>query len=154
MFKLALLLVILFTVNFSFSQAPSKMSYQAVVRNSSDVLVTNQNVGMRVSILQGSISGTAVYVETHSVTSNNNGLISLEIGAGTTTGDFATIDWANGPYFLKTETDPAGGANYTITGTSQFLSVPYALHAKTAESIVGGTSGSNPNTLIYTVSGF
>ena len=111
-----------------FSQAPNKMSYQAVIRNSSNALVTNTSIGMRISILQTSSSGTAVYVETQTPTTNANGLASIEIGGGTlVTGNFANINWANGPYFIKTETDPIGGTNYTITGTSQLLSVPYAL---------------------------
>ena len=127
------------------AQSPEKMSYQAVIRNSSEALVTNQAVGMQISILQGSTSGTAVYVETQTPTTNDNGLVSIEIGAGTVvSGNFATIDWANGPYFIKTETDLNGGANYTITGTSQLLSVPYALHAKTAETISGGITETDP----------
>lgn len=124
-----------------FAQAPEKMSYQAVVRDGSNALVTSTAVGMQISILQGSASGTAVYVETQMPTTNANGLVSLEIGSGTVvSGDFTTIDWANGPYFIKTETDPTGGVSYTITGTSQLLSVPYALHATTADSITGTVS--------------
>jgi uncharacterized protein (TIGR02145 family) len=114
------------------AQSPEKMSYQAVIRDASDNLVTSQTVGMQISILQGSASGTAVYVETQTPTSNANGLVSIEIGGGV---GFDTINWANGPYFIKTETDPAGGTSYSITGTSQLLSVPYALHAKTAEGV-------------------
>ncbi len=122
-----------------FAQAPEKISYQAVVRDGSNTLVTSSAVGMQISILQGSSSGTAVYVETQTPTSNANGLVSIEIGAGTiVSGGFTAIDWANGPYFIKTETDPTGGTNYTITGISQLLSVPYALHAKTAETVSGG----------------
>ena len=121
------------------------MSYQAVIRNSSEALVTNTTVGMQISILQGSASGTAVYVETQSPTTNANGLISIKIGDGTVqSGDFTNIEWANGPYFIKTETDPAGGTDYTITGTSQLLSVPYALHAKTAESVSGTITETDP----------
>src|SRR5690554_3715665 len=128
-----------------FAQAPEKMSYQAVVRDGSNALVSSTAVGMQISILQGSASGTAVYVETQTPTSNANGLVSLEIGAGTVvSGTFNTIDWANGPYFIKTETDPTGGTNYTITGTSQLLSVPYALHAKTAESVTGTITETDP----------
>src|SRR5690554_5807238 len=128
-----------------FAQAPEKMSYQAVVRDGSNALVSSTAVGMQISILQGSASGTAVYVETQTPTSNANGLVSLEIGAGTVvSGDFTTIDWANGPYFIKTETDPTGGTSYTITGTSQLLSVPYALHAKTAETVTGGITENDP----------
>jgi len=106
---------------------------------------------MQISILQGSTSGTAIYKETQTPTTNVNGLVSLEIGDGTVVSDdFSTIDWANGSYFIKTDTDPAGGTNYTITGTSQLLSVPYALHAKTAESISGTIlSGVNTGDMQY-----
>src|SRR5690554_2658526 len=128
-----------------FAQAPEKMSYQAVVRDGSNALVSSTAVGMQISILQGSATGTAVYVETQTPTSNINGLVSLEIGSGTVvSGDFTTIDWANGPYFIKTETDPTGGTSYTITGTSQLLSVPYALHAKTAETVTGTIIETDP----------
>jgi hypothetical protein len=131
-----ILSTILCVSNYVTAQAPEKMSYQAVIRNSSDALVSNQSIGMRISLLQGSTSGTAVYVETQNPTSNTNGLVSIEIGGGTSfSGSFSAIDWANGPFFIKTETDPTGGTNYTITGTSQLLSVPYALHAKTAGSV-------------------
>lgn len=119
-----------------FAQAPQKMSYQAVVRSASDALVANQLVGLQISILQGSISGTSVYRERHMPTSNINGLVTLEIGTGIVSlGDFSAIDWGNGPYFLKTQYDLTGGSNYTITGTSQFLSVPYALYASIADSV-------------------
>ena len=128
-----------------FAQAPVKMSYQAVVRDGSNNLVTSNAVGMQISILQGSSSGTAVYVETQNPTTNTNGLVSIEIGIGSVvSGDFSTINWANDTYFIKTESDPAGGTNYTITGTSQFLSVPYALHAMTAGSIAGGINETDP----------
>jgi hypothetical protein len=128
-----------------FAQAPQKMSYQAVIRNSSDALVTSSVVGMQISILQGTATGTPVYVETQTQTTNTNGLVSLQIGSGTVvSGNFSTIDWANGPYFIQTETDPAGATNYSITGTSQMLSVPYALHAKTAETFIGGVNETDP----------
>jgi len=121
-----------------FAQAPEKMSYQAVVRDASNNLTTNQSVGMQISILQGGVTGIPVYVETQTPTTNANGLVSLEIGTGTVvSGDFTIIDWANDTYFIKTETDPTGGTSYTITGTTQLMSVPYALHAKTADSITG-----------------
>lgn len=136
--------VILFAANV-FAQSPEKMSYQAVIRDASDNLVTSQDIGLQISILQGSTSGTAVYVETQMPTSNANGLVSVEVGNGTViSGNFTNIDWANGPYFIKTETDPTGGTTYTITGTSQLLSVPYALHAKKAETLTGTITETDP----------
>ncbi len=125
-----------------FAQAPQKMSYQGVIRDGSNALVTTTAVGMQISILQGSANGTAVYAETQIPTTNTNGLVSIEIGGGTVvSGNFSTIDWANGPYFIKTETDPAGGANYTITGTSQLLSVPYAMYAANSGGSIPGPQG-------------
>lgn len=106
------------------------ISHQAVIRNSSNELVINSTVGIRVSILQGSATGTVVYRETHTPLSNANGLITYIIGQGVVEiGQFDTIDWAKKPYFLKTEADPAGGTTYTISGTTQMLSVPFALYA-------------------------
>ncbi|MDA9874073.1 hypothetical protein N9C25_07590 [Saprospiraceae bacterium] len=114
-----------------FAQAPEKMSYQAVIRDAGNTLITDQAIGMQISILQGSIFGASVYVETQAPNTNNNGLVSIEIGSGTVVnGTFNTIDWSSGPYFIKTETDPTGGTSYTITGTSQLMSVPYALYAE------------------------
>jgi hypothetical protein len=115
-----------------FAQSPQKMSYQAVVRNASGILVTNQSVGLKISILQGTSTGTIVFQETYNPNpqTNANGLLTFEIGSGTPSiGTFASINWSNGPYFIMTETDPSGGTNYTITGTSQLLSVPYAMYA-------------------------
>lgn len=134
----AILIAILLTAAI-WAQIPEKLSYQAVIRNSSDALVINRQVGMQISILQGSASGTAVYTETQAPSTNANGLVSIEIGGGTVvSGNFSAIDWANGPYFIKTETDPNGGTGYTITGTSQLLSVPYALYAKTSGDAFSG----------------
>ena len=113
-----------------------KISYQAVVRNSSNALVTNQQVGMKISILQGSATGIPMYGETHTATTNANGLISIAIGTGTPViNAFTDVDWSAGPYFIKTETDPAGGTNYTITATSELVSVPYALYSKQANQL-------------------
>ncbi|MBP1673429.1 MAG: hypothetical protein H6Q25_1244 [Bacteroidetes bacterium] len=131
----------LFAILFSSivsAQTPDMMSYQAVVRNNSNSLITNTQVTMQISILQGSMTGTPVYVETQTPNTNENGLVSIQIGNGTlVSGNFSAINWANGPYFIKTETDPDGsngGIQYTISGTSQLLSVPYALYAKAAGS--------------------
>jgi len=110
------------------AQAPQKMNYQAVIRNASNALLTNQIVQMRISVLQGSDVGTPQYAELHTTSTNANGLVTIAIGAGSPVlNSFSDIDWANGPFFIKTETDPTGGTNFTIIGTSQLMSVPYAL---------------------------
>ena len=112
------------------------------MRNNSNVLVANTAVSTRVSILQGSATGTAQYIETHNVTTNANGLATLAIGSGTVvSGTMAGITWASGPFFIKTETDPAGGTNYTIVGTSQILSSPYALYAANSAPGPAGPTG-------------
>jgi hypothetical protein len=131
--KYSILFCLFLQLAMAFAQAPEKMSYQAVVRNNNNMLVSNHAVGMRISILQGSATGTAVYTENQTPTTNANGLIAIEIGTGTVvSGTFANIDWANGPFFVKTETDPNGGTAYTLTSSNQLLSVPYALHSKTS----------------------
>lgn len=117
------------------AQAPQKMSYQAVIRDASNNLLTaGTNVGLRFTIRQGSPSGTIEYQETQVSPTNANSLISVEIGAGTqvSTQAFSDIDWGNGSYYLEVEADPTGMSNYTITGVSQLLSVPYALYAANA----------------------
>jgi uncharacterized protein (TIGR02145 family) len=114
------------------AQAPQSFSYQAVIRGTNNSLVANKPVGMKISLLQGSENGNAVYVETHKSTSNVNGLVSIAIGGGKkdpSSSAFTTINWANGPFFVKTETDVTGGVNYSLTSVSQLLSVPYALYA-------------------------
>ncbi|HRH68314.1 MAG TPA: hypothetical protein PLB89_02290 [Flavobacteriales bacterium] len=130
------------------AQAPVRFSYQAVVRDANDDVLADMPVGMRISILQGSINGTAVYVETHTPSTNASGLVSVQVGAGAVqSGSLNTIDWGAGPYFIKSETDPNGGGNYTISGTQEMLSVPYALFA--ANSVGGAfttTAGVDHNT--------
>ena len=133
---LLFLFAMMLTVATLFAQAPQKMSYQAVVRNANNTLVTNQNVSARISILQGSVNGTPVYVETHSTTTNINGLLTVEVGEGTAvSGTMSGIDWANGPFYLKSEIDPNGGVNYSIEGVQQLMSVPYALYAGQAGNV-------------------
>jgi hypothetical protein len=142
---ITLVVVLLFASTIS-AQAPQKMSYQAVIRNAANALVANASIRMKISVLQGTATGTAVYVETQTATTNANGLVTLEIGAGTVvSGTFASISWGTNAYFVKTETDPTGGTNYSIVGTSQFLSVPYALFASNSGSSSSQwtTSGTN-----------
>jgi uncharacterized protein (TIGR02145 family) len=147
MIKIYSILIALFISASLFAQSPRKMSYQAVVRNSNGELLGSQDVGMRVSILHNSPTGSEVYREIYNPNprTNANGLISIEIGGGIAlAGSFSSIDWGNGEYFIKTETDLSGGTNYTIIAVSQLLSVPYALHAKTAETVTGGVSETDP----------
>ena len=150
--SLLLTATLLFTQQAT-AQAPQKMSYQSVLRNSSNVLLANTQVRIKISVLQGTASGTALYVETQLATTNGNGLLSIQIGTGpVTTGTFAAINWAAGPYFIKTETDPTGGTNYTITGTQEMLSVPYAMYAaksgdSTTMGAIGGSSTANGGTI-------
>ena len=97
--------IFLLSIFSSFSQSPEKISYQAIIRNSSNILVSNQSVGMKISILQGSTTGSSVYIETHTTFTNPNGLVSIEIGSGSvSSGSMSTINWENGPFFIKTET--------------------------------------------------
>ncbi len=159
--RLILTLNVLILVTLSqtaFAQSPGMFSYQAVLRDAGGALIRNTEVGMRIGILQGSPEGAEVYVEEYTVTTNANGLITLKIGSASqggetksvksdngysstlVGGDLSSIDWSDGPYFLKVETDPEGGTNYTITGVSQLLSVPYAMYSKTAEGISGNLS--------------
>ncbi|HPS17831.1 MAG TPA: DUF1566 domain-containing protein [Bacteroidales bacterium] len=125
-----------------FAQAPQKMSYQAVIRDANGLLVTSKGIGMEINIRQGTASGTIVYTETQTPTTNANGLVSIEIGGGT---GFSIIDWASDNYYIETKTaiDPPL-TTYTITGVSQLLSVPYALNAKSAESITGTITETDP----------
>ncbi len=140
---LYILLLFVATTISMYAQTPDKISYQAIIRANDNSLVTNAVVSVRILIRQTTTTGTVVYQESHTKTTNANGLVSLEIGTGTTTiGNFGQIVWSQGPYFIETQVDITGGSNFNIIGISQLLSVPYALHAKTAESIVGGTNTS------------
>ena len=140
--KLILSILLFVTVTLTvFAQAPEKMSYQAIIRSQTNSLVKNTNVSLKIIVHKGAATGTKVYEETHLVKTNNNGLVSLEIGTGNIlTGNFSTIAWEKGPYYIETQVDVNGGTNYSIIGVTQLLSVPYALFAKTAERLVGTTS--------------
>ncbi len=136
-----------------FAQAPQKISYQAVIRGSENELITNQKVGIKISIIQNSADNAALFVETHTPTTNENGLVTFSIGAGTAvTGTLQSINWEEGPYFIKVDTDISGGSSYTISGTSQILSVPYALYANSVnkefvEGIVAEATAELANTI-------
>lgn len=113
------------------AQAPQAFKYQAVVRDNAGNIIADQDVSLRVSILQDSINGPTSYSETHSSTTNQFGMIVLEIGGGIVeTGLFQSIQWDSGSFFLKLELDETGNTNYHEMGTSQLLSVPYSLNSR------------------------
>src|SRR5689334_20713244 len=83
------------------AQAPQAMTGQMVVRNSSGVLITNSNVGLRLSIHTATENGPTVSITTNTGTTNANGLLTYRIPeANVQQGDFTSIDWSLGPYFL------------------------------------------------------
>lgn len=135
--KKTLLFFALFTASIVYSQAPEGINYQAVIRDNAGSVLPNTNVGIKISILQGSASGASVYEESFSPTTSDFGLVNLVIGQGTViSGTFASIDWSAGPYFMELSADETGGTSYALLGTQQLMSVPYALHAKTAETVI------------------
>jgi hypothetical protein len=117
---------------FSIAQVPESFNYQAIPRNSSGGSYPDQAMKIRISILYGTLTGSSVYCETFAQTTTSIGMLNLKIGLGTwVSGNFTTINWSTGSYYLKVEIDPAGGTSYVEMGTTQLLSVPYAMHAKT-----------------------
>jgi hypothetical protein len=124
------LIAIILCIGFSNAQTPQGFKYQAVVRDNSGLALANKLVAIRLSLLLNSTNGTSVYSEVHNIATNDFGVANLNVGAGTnTTGNFASIDWGAGTYFLKTEADITNGSNFVFLGTSQLLSVPYAMYA-------------------------
>ena len=139
--KTFLQILILFVSVSIFGQATQNIGYQAVVRNAANQLVQNQNVKVKVSLMIGA-TGEPFYTETHTVQTNNNGLFNIQIGGGTAeSGNYTNaIYWAGGNHFVKTEIDPLGGSNYSITSTTQLLSVPYANYSLNAGSLIGASN--------------
>lgn len=141
------------------AQPPQKMSYQAVVRDAGNQLVTNQSIGVRISILLNSANGPTVYAERHQTVTNGNGLMTLEIGMGSAFPGyiFADIDWGNGDYYLQSNIDLTGGSQYTLSGTQQLITVPYAFFAESSADAFSGSyedltdrpTGSNTGDLLY-----
>ena len=131
-------------IAMSFAQSPEGFNYQAVIRDSGGNVITSQNVGVKFSIHQSSASGPIAYSETQSPTTNEFGLINLQIGNGTPlSGQIETIDWGSGPYFLETSIDVSGGTNYVVMGSNQLMSVPYALYAKNSSGDYWESSTTN-----------
>jgi hypothetical protein len=122
---------------FAISQSPQKINIQSNMRNTNGEVVANKSVSLKISILSGSTSGSSVYSETHTKTTDISGLISLQIGNGTAlSGVFANISWGNSPHFIKLEADFSGGSNYVLLGTQELMSVPYALYASKTDTSV------------------
>lgn len=139
--KILLLNILVLGLGLSLqAQAPQAIQYQTIIRNAAGEVVMDQAVGLQLTIRKGSTSGTPTYQETHTATTNGFGLVNLQIGRGTpTSGTFSAIDWSAGPYYLEVGLDLTGGSSYTVMGTTQLLSVPYALYAETAGSISATT---------------
>ena len=138
-----------------FGQVPQGISYQAIALNGSGAPVVSANVGLRLSIIDNSATGTVLYTETHVKTTNAQGLYNLVIGQGTpTTGTFSAINWGTNSKFLKVEMDAAGGTNYTLVGSTQLLSVPYALYAGKvdSENVIGSADDTNADTMSFMTS--
>ena len=133
------LLFIQFTI---LSQVPEGVNYQAVIRDNNGGLISNSFIGLKITLFQGAINGTAVFEESFDVSTNDFGLVNVVIGAGTSiSGDFSLIDWSNGPYFIEVSADENGGTDYELMGTQELISVPYALYAKTAGNGPQGEQG-------------
>lgn len=145
-FSFALILTIIALSIFA-QQVPQALNYQAVARTATGLIIPAQNVNVRFSVLDGSVNGNALYVENHSTTTNNFGLFTLSIGAGTpVSGTFASIDWGSGDKFLKVEIAADGSSSYQLQGTTQLLSVPYALYSRRTHLVAGNAiSISNGN---------
>lgn len=148
--KKYLLLSIIFLGSFTtFAQAPHAFSFQAVARTANGEVIANQNVSFQISLIQGSITGNVVYSEIHSATTNITGLVTLAIGTGETNDDFSAIDWSSNTYFVKVEIDASGGSDYIDMGTTQLLSVPYALYAEKSGTTNNSSQALPINTIYF-----
>jgi len=128
------------------AQFPQAFNYQMVVRDVNGEIVSNQNIGIRISIHDDIPGGPIIYQEEYNIFTNQFGLVNLEIGNGTSTlGEFHTIDWGSGAKFLQVEIDLSGGTDYITMGTSQMLAVPYALYAQSTGDTTKWIKNSNNN---------
>jgi len=140
-------IIILFSAVQSFSQVPQYFNYQAVLRNNIGNVIVSQPVNIRLVFMM-LLQCTVVFKETHSATTNQFGVVNLKIGNGTQiVGPLSSVPWATGDKFVEVEVDYPVGSGYISVGTQQLLSVPYTLHAKTADSITGTITETDP---VYT----
>jgi len=138
-------LILVIVALCTFAQTPQSFNYQAVLRDASGNILANQNIEIQVDILQGSASGSAIFSENHSTTTNNFGLVNLTVGSISST-DLSNIDWTDGPFFIQISVDG------TIMGTSQLLSVPFAMHAITVENDAVEDDDADPENEIQVLS--
>jgi len=137
-----LCICVLTVISLAAGAQPSKFNYQGVARNGSGQPLASQAISLRVSIIDNSPGGTVLYTETHSANTNAYGLYNVAIGAGTpVSGTFGSISWGSGDKYVKVEMDPAGGSSYTDLGTSQLLSVPFAMYAASGTPGPAGPAG-------------
>ncbi len=124
---------------------PNAFNYSAVARNAAGQPIATATIGIQISILKTSSTGASQYSENHFVITDDFGLFNLVIGAGAVqSGSMATIDWSNDNYYLKVAMDASGGTNFLTIGTTQLLSVPYAMYAKSAGTVSGGVNETDP----------
>lgn len=127
----------------AYTQTPAMFNYQGIARNTAGQPLANTMVAIRITLLDGSTNGSVLYSESRTITTNQLGIFTISIGssgAQNVTGSIAGIDWANNIKFVKVEADPAGGNNFSLLGSTQLLSVPYALYAARTESVISGTT--------------
>jgi hypothetical protein len=149
--KKILSITLLLITFFTYGQVPQGISYQAIAINSSGNPVVSANVGLRLSILDNTATGTVLYTESHTKITNAQGLFNLVVGQGAASiGTFSTINWSTNAKFLKVELDATGGTSYLLVGTTQLLSVPYAMMAGGIKTQAGqGITLTSPNGTPY-----
>ena len=157
--KYAFILLFLASASQLFAQVPLAIPYQAVARDTSGTLLRNQNISLRFTLIDSSVSGSVYYTETQSVTTNILATFTANIGMGTpVTGVISSINWSDhNTKYLKVEADPTGGSSYLDLGIQQLFTVPFSFfsgNAATAGSLLSSGSGSNPTTLLYLSNGF
>jgi hypothetical protein len=152
----AVILSFFLVINSAFAQVPQGIPYQAAARGANGQPLVNANVLVRFSIIDSVATGTTIYQETHTTSTNTVGLFSVNVGVGTSViGTFAGINWGMNFKFMKVELDPSGtGSNYTDLGTQQMMSVPYSLYSATTGAINTNSAASNNTTLLYLSDGF